>query len=385
MHLTLLAVDTESVVRPSLDATLVRARLVRCPRCGLACGATAGPPSAFRAPRGHAPATAVADRALRPAIGDDTGSVTDETTAEALAAEVERLRRRVEELEGPARRYMALTEGGAVSVQVFDPHGRTTEVNRAWERFFNLTLAELAGWTILGDVQVQRSGLLAVLEPAFQDGRAAVLPTIRYDPAESEIGKGSFRWIVSSVHPVRDASGAVQEVLMLHNEVGDLVQREEDLFAEARRLEAAVAGRTAELEQQLRVVAEQSDAIVAMSTPVLQLWDGLLALPLVGRIDDARARLLQESLLTAIVATRSDQVLLDLTGVSQLDAAAAGSLRDVIHGARLLGARCALTGVSPRMAETLVALDLRLGELRTFANLRDGLYAALAGVKRRKP
>ncbi len=121
------------------------------------------------------------------------------------------------------------------------------------------------------------------------------------------------------------------------------------------------------------MIAAQRDAIQAMSVPVIRVADGVLCLPIVGMIDDARASALLERLLEAIAAQQAAQVLLDITGVPALDAQAAAQLVGAASAARLLGASCTLVGVSPALAQTLVELGVDLGRLDTAATLAEGL------------
>jgi rsbT co-antagonist protein RsbR len=301
-----------------------------------------------------------------------------------LLEEVELLRRRVAELEPDARRFQALFASGVLSVQRYRIDGRTVAVNEGWKQLWQIPEAAALQYNILADEQLRGTEIMPLVEAAFHDGHATALPAIRYDPQVNEqVGKtGNAAWVVSTIAPVCDPAGVVQEVVQLHFSMGELRQTEEELRAHNRRLEDAVQARTAELEQKLRLIEEQRDAIRAMSTPVLQVWHGVLALPLIGQLDRERARALQEALLHAVVATRARHVLIDVTGVPVVDIEAAGHLRDTVRATQLLGSRCALVGISPAMAETLIALDVSLERIATFATLRDGLQHAMAPTRR---
>ncbi|UQA55802.1 STAS domain-containing protein [Polyangium aurulentum] len=303
----------------------------------------------------------------------------DKNTNEELEREVEALRKRVAELEAPARRYQALFDGGIVSMQIMDRESRTLEVNGRFEELWGLRLEDLDHYRLRTDAQVIASGMSPVIERAFEEGQATPLPTIRYDPVAADtVQKGAARWVASSLHPIKDAAGDVLEVLQIHVDIGELKQSEDELRRETERLEAAVAKRTAELEAQLHVSEEQQRAIAALSTPVLRIWRGILALPLIGRIDADRAARILDVLLQSIVDTRAEHVILDVTGVPFVDAEGARHLRDTVRAASLLGAQCIIVGISSTMAQTLVDNDLAFEDVPTFATLQDGLRRFLS-------
>ncbi|MCC6558643.1 MAG: STAS domain-containing protein [Polyangiaceae bacterium] len=293
--------------------------------------------------------------------------------------EIDALRRRVAELDAPARRFKALVDGGIVSVQIYDPTAHTIEVNAAWERLWNLRIEDVAGWSLLDDANVRAGGFMDRIERAFYQGEAASMPTIRYDPTVIDtIKKGSARWVAANLHPVKDASGAVREVVMLHMDVGELTHTAEELRLQKEQLEIAVAERTADLERQLGLIEEQQRAIIELSTPVLRIWEGVLALPLIGRIDAARGASILQALLQRIVETGSDRVVMDITGVPFIDEVAARCLHDTVRAARLLGAHCAIVGISPATAGALVELDLGFEDVPTYSTLQEWLRRVVA-------
>ncbi len=283
------------------------------------------------------------------------------------------------ELEIPARRYQALVDGGVLSIQVLDPTSHILEVNSGWEKLWKIRLEDVAHLTLLNDPTVRGLGFMDRVERAFQTGEAVMLPTIHYDPgATEEIGKGEARWVGANLHPVKDASGGLLEVIMMHTEVGELMQSADELRRQKEQLERAVAERTADLGRQLEVIEEQQRAIVELSTPVLKIWEGVLALPLIGRIDAERGARITDELLQAIVSTGSDRVVIDITGAPFIDQEAARSLRDTVRAARLLGAHCAIVGISPATARVLTELDMSFEGVPTYATLQDGLRQAIA-------
>lgn len=126
-----------------------------------------------------------------------------------------------------------------------------------------------------------------------------------------------------------------------------------------------------------QMIREQERTILELSTPVVQLWDRILALPVVGTVDTLRTQQIMEDLLQKIVDTGSEVVLIDITGVPVVDTSVARHLLQTCTAARLLGAEVILVGISPRIAQTLVHLGVDLGEVTTRASLAKGLEMAL--------
>jgi rsbT co-antagonist protein RsbR len=128
--------------------------------------------------------------------------------------------------------------------------------------------------------------------------------------------------------------------------------------------------------QQAAAIEEQRLTISELQTPVIQVWDGILALPIVGSVDTARAQEMNERLLERIVETGSEIVILDITGVPVVDTAVAKHLLETVAAARLLGAEVLIVGLSARTAMTLVHLGLDLQGVTTRTTLAKGLELA---------
>ena len=130
------------------------------------------------------------------------------------------------------------------------------------------------------------------------------------------------------------------------------------------------------VQQRERIIREQQEAIRELSTPVLQVRERLLILPIIGVIDPQRARQLTEQLLRGIRATRAKVVVIDITGVAAMDATVANHLVQTVEAARLLGAMVIVTGLSPEIAQTLVTLGVDPGKMNTVGDLQDGIEEA---------
>ncbi|MFH1091596.1 MAG: GAF domain-containing protein, partial [Pseudomonadota bacterium] len=124
-------------------------------------------------------------------------------------------------------------------------------------------------------------------------------------------------------------------------------------------------------------IARQSREIMELSTPVIQVWEGIIAAPLIGTLDSDRTQLFMERFLNSIVETKSSVAMVDITGVPTVDTQTAQHLIEAITAAKLLGAHVILTGVRPSIAQTLVHLGIDLSEIETQASLVGGLRIAL--------
>ena len=135
------------------------------------------------------------------------------------------------------------------------------------------------------------------------------------------------------------------------------------------------------VEERERVISDQQESLRELSTPVLQIRDRLLILPIIGVLDSERARQLTEQLLSSIQENRARVVVIDITGVATIDRTVANHLVQTVEASRLMGASTILTGLSPDIAQTLVDLGVDLGMMRTVGDLQGGLVEAerLAG------
>jgi rsbT co-antagonist protein RsbR len=136
---------------------------------------------------------------------------------------------------------------------------------------------------------------------------------------------------------------------------------------------------TTELFQKTReeVISRQQQELLELSTPVVQLWDGILALPLIGTLDSARTQVVMQNLLEAIVKTRSDYAIIDITGVPVVDTLVAQHLLKTVAAARLMGAECMISGIRPQIAQTIIHLGVDLSDVITKATLADAFALTL--------
>jgi anti-anti-sigma regulatory factor len=138
------------------------------------------------------------------------------------------------------------------------------------------------------------------------------------------------------------------------------------------------------------IIARQQQELLELSTPVVRLWDRVLALPLVGTLDSARTQVVMESLLERIVETGSEVAIIDITGVATVDTLVAQHLLKTVAATRLMGADCIISGIRPQIAQTIVHLGVDLQGVITKATMADALAVALertglAGKQQRLP
>jgi rsbT co-antagonist protein RsbR len=133
------------------------------------------------------------------------------------------------------------------------------------------------------------------------------------------------------------------------------------------------------------LIADQAEQLLELSTPVVKLWEGVVAVPLVGTLDSARAQVVMERLLQMLVDTGSPYAIIDITGVPAVDTQVAQHVLKTVVAARLMGADCIISGIRPQIAQTIVALGIEFGDIVTKATLADALRHVLrqAGVELR--
>jgi rsbT co-antagonist protein RsbR len=153
---------------------------------------------------------------------------------------------------------------------------------------------------------------------------------------------------------------------------GILASMNELIAAFGAEQEQSRAFRT-ELEQKLQIVEKQRAAIRELSTPIIELWEGVLCLPVVGIMDTARSTEMTNSLLEAIVEKKTRYTIIDITGIEVMDTRTVDHFMRMAKSIRLLGAECALTGISPHIAQTVVHMGLELDDVVTHRSLRDAL------------
>jgi rsbT co-antagonist protein RsbR len=165
----------------------------------------------------------------------------------------------------------------------------------------------------------------------------------------------------------------------LRKEVADPARLADELWSATTLVDRlALQTMEATLEARERVIARQHEDMLELSTPVVKLWDGILALPMIGTLDSARTQVVMESLLQRIVETGAEVAIIDITGVPTVDTLVAQHLIKTVTAARLMGADCIISGIRPQIAATIVHLGVDLSEVATKATLADAFRLALS-------
>jgi rsbT co-antagonist protein RsbR len=186
-----------------------------------------------------------------------------------------------------------------------------------------------------------------------------------FTPSETALGVFALKEAVYEV--VADTADMVPEFLAFSRMVDDLGLRTFEAYSAARE----------------EIISDQATAMLELSTPVVRLWEGIVAVPLIGTLDSARTQLVMEKLLDTLVATEAGHAVIDITGVPTVDTEVAQHLLKTVSAARLLGAECTISGIRPQVAQTIVSLGIEFGDIATKATLADALALALrqAGLK----
>ncbi|RSN05172.1 anti-anti-sigma factor [Nonomuraea sp. WAC 01424] len=125
-----------------------------------------------------------------------------------------------------------------------------------------------------------------------------------------------------------------------------------------------------------KIIMDQAEQLLELSTPVVKLWDGIVAVPLIGTLDSARTQVVMEKLLQTLVDTGAEHAVIDITGVPAVDTQVAQHLLKTVVAARLMGAECVISGIRPQIAHTIVTLGIEFGDIVTKASLADALAHA---------
>jgi rsbT co-antagonist protein RsbR len=164
----------------------------------------------------------------------------------------------------------------------------------------------------------------------------------------------------------------------LRSETADVDQLVATLWSATRLIDGlGLFTSDAFLRSREEVIRRQQDELIELSTPVVKLWQGVVAVPLIGTLDSARTQVVMENLLERIVETDSAIAIIDITGVPTVDTLVAQHLLKTVTAARLMGADCIISGIRPQIAQTIVHLGLDLSEVVTKSSLADAVVIAL--------
>jgi len=209
---------------------------------------------------------------------------------------------------------------------------------------------------------------------ALETGSVETLQAYARDLSDRIIRRGvETHEVLGIVLLLRDV--LARELFVRYQSDPDQLGRVLDIYEPAANRVAVTVG-VSFVEQRERIIREQQAAIRELSTPVLQVRDRLLILPIIGGLDSQRARQLTQQLLSAIRESRARMVVIDITGVGMIDLTVANHLVQTVEAARLMGARAIITGLSSEVAQTLVDLGVDLSMMQTVGDLQGGLEEA---------
>ncbi|APR85222.1 RsbR, positive regulator of sigma-B [Minicystis rosea] len=187
----------------------------------------------------------------------------------------------------------------------------------------------------------------------------------------------SDTWIQVTGAPVRDEAGHVIAGMVAFQDVTEQRKLEKELRMRNEQLAQSEEAKTG-LVQRLRYAVDE------LSNPILEVWEGVLAMPIIGVVDSRRTADMVQRLLAEVARTQASFVIVDLTGVEIVDTKTADHLMKLMRKVEIVGARAVLTGIRPAVAETLVDIGVDLGSVTTLRNLRHGLREALRHAKRER-
>jgi rsbT co-antagonist protein RsbR len=250
-------------------------------------------------------------------------------------------------------------------------HNRT-ELREEWVR--RITEAQLLRVMTPEEIFSEVTAVYDNYVDALETGSVETLQAYARDLSERIIPRGvETHEVLGIVLLLRDVLARSLFVNYQHD--ADLLNRILDSYEPAANRIAVTVG-VSFVEERERVIREQQDAIRELSTPVLQVRDRLLILPIIGMLDAQRARQLTEQLLGAIQSNRARVVVIDVTGVAAIDRGVANHLVQTVEAARLMGASTIITGLSSKTAQTLVDLGVDLAMMKTVGDLQGGLEEA---------
>ncbi|MGW6441725.1 STAS domain-containing protein [Lentzea sp. NPDC055074] len=244
----------------------------------------------------------------------------------------------------------------------------------------------------VGEVATQLRGrsTKAELESDFKEFFETLLPLVGNDG--KDVGSAEFgdirsfldEYSRSRVRAGFTPSETASSLFSIKRAVFDLTENNDDpqMFREVMAFSGlldALGLLTFEFYARAReeIIREQSEQLLELTTPVVKVWEGVLAVPLVGTLDSARTQVVMEKLLEALVETGSEHAIIDITGVFAVDTQVAQHLLKTVVAARLMGAECIVSGIRPQIAQTIVALGIEFGDIVTKASLADALRHAL--------
>lgn len=242
-----------------------------------------------------------------------------------------------------------------------DPRGRFLDANPAWLERLGYSPLDLRGLDVADFVHSEdRPGHAEML-----DRVAGGAPMVHYE-SRFRASDGTYRWLswTMNFHAGDELAYCVARDVTTYRQA---VEERDRTIEESQRLQSELMRRT----------DQQQEVLSAMATPIIQVWDDVVTLPIVGVIDSTRATEMKEALLHAVSRTGARIAIVDMTGVEMVDTATADHIVRLMQGVQLLGAQGIITGIQPAVAQIIVNLGVDLGGVMTLRSLREGLRYSL--------
>ncbi|MDC3955924.1 PAS domain S-box protein [Polyangium jinanense] len=281
---------------------------------------------------------------------------------DSLEAQVAELQRRNAELQRElwlkTQMYATLVEDQRELICRFSMDGTLSFVNDAYCRYFSKTREELIGHRFAPLVPEEDQVLIADVLARLGPNEPVIELEHRVLPPGGEV-----RWLNWIDRAILDEAGNVAAFQAVGIDVTDRRRAEEH------------ATRNEQLRAEL--IDAQEQALRELSAPLIPIADDVLAMPLVGRIDEKRAQVVLETLLEGVVNMAAETVLLDVTGITTIDTQVAEALVRTAHAVKLIGAKAVFTGIQPHVAQTLITMGVEVHGVITVRSLKDGIAWAI--------
>ena len=251
-----------------------------------------------------------------------------------------------------------------------------------WLRL-HLPVALRRGLAMEGEIREQFSAFLNIFLDTLPEANTFDWSHPEWEPVRDFLAEMSAHRARQGYTPIETATFVFSLKEPLYARLREAFSHSPAEFAEASwKVSLLLDGfglHTTEVFQKSRdaIIARQQEELLELSTPVVQLWEGVLALPLIGTLDSARTQVVMESLLQKIVDTGAGLAVIDITGVPTVDTLVAQHLLKTVAAARLMGADCIISGIRPQIAQTIVHLGVDLTNVTTKSTLADAFVIAL--------
>ena len=280
-----------------------------------------------------------------------------EKTKKDIEKELQVCRKEVEKFKFKGTLLDALLEYIPDRIYFKDKESQFLDVSKSKAEGTGLSREEFRGKTDFDFFVKEEAAVMMEDEKKIMDTGEAVVNKVQ----ELEMPDGSKKWLSASKVPFYDEKGKVMGTLGITRDVTRL--------------------KTLELEK-AKKIESQKEELEVLSTPVIDIWEGILTVPVLGVLDSERASRIAETLLTQIVEKRAAAAIIDISGISAVDSAVADLLIRTAKAVRLVGAEAILTGVGVEVAQTIADLGIEMEGLKTMATLRDGLKYAINEKKK---